>query len=126
MLLVHVAMELFSKTFYGPWSECWKSLNIAVLEFYPIVLSVIIWGHLMRNQHITFFTDNEALVHVINKSSSSLCHLCENWCLCAYKITYYFVHVMCPVLRMTWQTLCPVYRFRDFDVSLQHTCSSLQ
>lgn len=69
MLLVHVAMELFSKTFYGHWSECWKSLNIAVLEFYPIVLSVIIWGHLMRNQRITFFTNNEALVHVINKSS---------------------------------------------------------
>ena len=22
---------------------------------------------------------------------SSLCHLCDDWCLCAYKITYYFV-----------------------------------
>ena len=55
--------------FYGPWPDSWKSLNIAVLEFYPIVLSVIIWGHLMRNQRITFFTDNEALVHVINKKS---------------------------------------------------------
>ena len=55
--------------FYGPWPESCRSLNIAVLEFYPIVLSVIIWGHLMRNQRITFFTDNEALVHVINESS---------------------------------------------------------
>ena len=55
--------------FYGPWPESWRSLNIAVLEFYTIVLSVIIWGHLMRNQRITFFTDNEALVHVINESS---------------------------------------------------------
>ena len=55
--------------FYGPWPESWKSLNIAELEFYPIFLSVIIWGHLMRNQRITFFTDYEALVHVINKSS---------------------------------------------------------
>lgn len=52
---------------------------------------------------------------------SSLCHLCKDWCLCAYKITYYFVHGLCLVLRMTWQTLCPTYRFRDFDVSLQHT-----
>ena len=57
------------KWFYGPWPDSWKSMNIAVLEFYPIVLSVIIWGHFMRNQRITFFTDNEALVHVINKSS---------------------------------------------------------
>ena len=55
--------------FYGPWPDSWKPFNIAVLEFYPIVLSVIIWGHFMRNQRITFFTDNEALVHVINKNS---------------------------------------------------------
>ena len=54
---------------YGPWPDSWKSFNIAGLEFYPIVLSVIIWGHLMRNQRIIFFTDNEALVHVINKNS---------------------------------------------------------
>ena len=39
------------------------------IEFYPVVLIVIIWGHLMHNQRITFFTDNEALVHVINKNS---------------------------------------------------------
>ena len=55
--------------FYGPWPDSWKSFNIAALEFYPIVLSVIIWGPLMRNQRITFFTDNEALVHIINKNS---------------------------------------------------------
>ena len=24
--------------FYGPWPKSWKSLNIAVLEFYPIIL----------------------------------------------------------------------------------------
>ena len=54
---------------YRPWPDSWKSLYIAVLEFYPIVLSVIIRGHLMRNQRITFFTDNEALVHVINNKS---------------------------------------------------------
>ena len=25
--------------FYGPWPDSWKSFTIAVLEFYPIVLS---------------------------------------------------------------------------------------
>ena len=30
---------------YGEWPESWKSYNIAILEFYPIVLSVLIWGH---------------------------------------------------------------------------------
>lgn len=52
-----------------PFSETNGFTNIAVLEFCPIVLNVIIWGHFMRNQGITFFTDNEALVHVINKNS---------------------------------------------------------
>lgn len=30
---------------------------------------------------------------------------------------------MCLALRMTWQTLGPVYRFRDFNALLQHTSS---
>ena len=35
----------------------------------PNVLSLHLWGHEMQNQRILFFTDNEALVHVINKKS---------------------------------------------------------
>ena len=56
--------------FYGPWPEEWKKLNIVVLEFFPIVLSVHLWGHLMRNQRILFYTDNAALVEIINKTTS--------------------------------------------------------
>lgn len=47
----------------------WCHLNIAFLELYPIVLSLHLWGHEMQNQRIHFCTDNEALVHVINKQS---------------------------------------------------------
>ena len=54
---------------YGRWPESWTHLNIALLEFYPIVLSLFLWGHLMSNRCILFFTDNEALAHVINKQS---------------------------------------------------------
>ena len=54
---------------YGKWPSDWAYRNIAILEFYPIVLSLYLWGHLMENQCIVFFTDNEALVHVINKQS---------------------------------------------------------
>lgn len=54
---------------YGEWPDSWRHANIAFLEFYPIVLSLFLWGHTMRNQRILFFTDNEALVHVINKQS---------------------------------------------------------
>jgi hypothetical protein len=54
---------------YGEWPPHWLHRNIAVLEFFPIVLSLCLWGQKMRNQSILFFTDNEALVHVINKQS---------------------------------------------------------
>ena len=54
---------------YGAWPVEWTSFNIAFLEFYPIVLSLSLWGDEMRNRCILFFTDNESSVHVINKQS---------------------------------------------------------
>lgn len=64
---------------YGEWPQDWKNRNIAILEFYPIMLSLLLWGSQMKNQCIVFFTDNEALVHVINK------------CTCKDKILMIFV-----------------------------------
>ena len=58
------------KRCYGKWPDTWAYRNIAILEFYPIVLSLYLWGREMQNRCILFFTDNEALVHVINKQSS--------------------------------------------------------
>ena len=55
---------------FGEWPEHWKHINIVILEFYPTVLSVLMWGHLMRNQRIIFFTDNAALVDIINRATS--------------------------------------------------------
>ena len=49
----------------------WRHRNIAFLEFYPIVLSLYLWGQLIKDQHVLFFTNNEALVHVINRQT---CH----------------------------------------------------
>ena len=54
---------------YGEWPDSWRNRNIAYLEFYLIVLSLHLWGHEMQNRRVLFFTDNEALVHVINKPS---------------------------------------------------------
>ena len=49
----------------------WQSFNITLLELYPIVLAVNIWGPLWKNHCILFFTDNEALTAIINKQSST-------------------------------------------------------
>jgi len=59
-----------SQWFYGSFPDDWKTLNIMTLEFYPIILSVEIWGPLWKNHAILLFTDNEALVSVINKQTS--------------------------------------------------------
>ena len=55
---------------HGEWPAFWKGLNIILLEFYPSVLSVMLWGHLIQNQRITFYTDYAALVDIINKCTS--------------------------------------------------------
>jgi hypothetical protein len=56
-----------SRWFYGSFPDDWKVKNIMTLEFYPIILALEIWGSLWKNHCILFFTDNEALVSVINK-----------------------------------------------------------
>ncbi len=59
-----------SEWFFGAWPDDWKQLNITILEFYPIVLHVLLFGDKMRNQRITFFMDNAALVEIINRATS--------------------------------------------------------
>ena len=59
-----------SRWCFGKWPATWSYLNIAILEFYPMVLSLYLWGHAMCDRCMLFLTDNESLVHVINKQSS--------------------------------------------------------
>jgi hypothetical protein len=54
----------------GLWPINWQSLNIAILELYPIYLLLAIFAHKLQHSHITFYTDNQAVVHIINKQSS--------------------------------------------------------
>ena len=56
--------------FNGKWPDSWKSLNITTLELYPILAAIAVWGPGLANKSIEFWTDNAALVSVINKQSS--------------------------------------------------------
>jgi hypothetical protein len=56
--------------FWGTWDGSWRNQNITLLEFYPIVLSIQVWGHLFANKCLVFHTDNLALVSVINSQTS--------------------------------------------------------
>ena len=54
--------------FDGVWPDnFWRSLNIAVLELYPIFVALSYWQDILRNSTVKIFTDNNALVTVINK-----------------------------------------------------------
>ena len=61
--------------FCGLWPAKWRSHNVAVLELYPIVAAVHVWGHAWANKSVCFFTDNEALVPIINNQTSRDPHI---------------------------------------------------
>ena len=56
--------------FYGEWPASWKKLNIAFLELYPIVLSLELWCTNFKNKAIIFYSDNKAVVDIINNKST--------------------------------------------------------
>ena len=56
--------------FHGLWPTTWHGYNIAVLELFPIVIAVHIWGACMADKSVIFFSDNAAVVDIINKQSS--------------------------------------------------------
>ena len=65
----------FAAVFGGRWiqghfPEEWSSVNIAVKELLPIVLSVQLWGHQIQNTKILFMSDNQSVVFMINKKTS--------------------------------------------------------
>ena len=55
---------------FGEWPSAWKQFNIAILEFFPIFLAIEIWGLLMHDKCIVFFSDNQAVVDIINRQTS--------------------------------------------------------
>lgn len=56
---------------YSEWNSEWLGTNITVKELYPIVLAIELWGREITNMSICFNCDNEALVYVLNKHTSS-------------------------------------------------------
>ena len=53
--------------FAGEWPQDWKTLNIAVLEIFPILAALHTWEKKTENGNILIHTDNEAVVSVVNK-----------------------------------------------------------
>ena len=54
----------------GTWEPSCIGLNIAILELYPIVLAIHVWGKFFSNKCIHIHSDNMAVVGVLNSSTS--------------------------------------------------------
>lgn len=55
---------------YGSFPDHCRHMNTTLLELYPNVVAVSLWGHLMKNHCVRFFTDNLALVYILNRQTS--------------------------------------------------------
>ena len=56
--------------FSEKWTNEYKDYHISVKELFPIVIAVEIWGQVMANKKVCFFSDNMAVGQVINKQSA--------------------------------------------------------
>jgi hypothetical protein len=63
---------LGSSWFASEWPESLRqtNFNITVLELFPIVLAMEMWGSQFQNHKLLFLTDNEAVVSIIDETSS--------------------------------------------------------
>lgn len=56
------------------WPDCWLSLgytkNVVLLELFPILVSLDIWGVHLRNSRLLFHSDNKGVAYAINCLSS--------------------------------------------------------
>ncbi len=55
---------------FGVWPADWHKAgltsDITVLEYFPILVAIHIWGDELRNKKVLFKCDNSAVVHIIN------------------------------------------------------------
>ena len=86
--------------FQGKWTPEFLELSpsIAFCELYPVVVAVYCWAPQLANRKVRFRTDNESVVHIINKQSSScdkIMHLMRIFvCQCLrYNILFKAIHV---------------------------------
>ncbi|KAK3101174.1 hypothetical protein FSP39_001529 [Pinctada imbricata] len=66
---------LGEKWFSGKWTSEWANFHISVKELFPIVVAVLLWGIEMTNKRVCFFSENMAVVQVINKQTAKDPHL---------------------------------------------------
>ena len=81
--------------FQGRWPEdiIRRSLSIAWMEFFPVVVATAVWGHKLEGKRVIFRSDNESVVAIINKQSfpcPDIMHLVRIFVLQCLKYNLHF------------------------------------
>ena len=79
------------------WPQAWSGASIVVLELVPIVVAAAVWG--WQWQGVCFHSDNECVVSMVNKGSSSdsaLSHLmrCLSFFAAFFRFNFTALHVL--------------------------------
>lgn len=100
----------------GAWPESWAGTgwcrNLTLLEFFPFVMSVEIWGRQLCNCKLCFWTDNASVVSCINTLTSSsllVLSLPGTWCCVAWSLIFGFWLGMCRGWIIKLLTRCHVF-----------------
>jgi len=58
------------KWFNGKWRKSCANYSIAWMEFFPILVAVVLWGEELKGRRIVLRSDNQSAVNIINKQTS--------------------------------------------------------
>lgn len=64
-------VEWCADTWPQEWIDRGYCSNLTLLELFPIVVAIELWGGTMQNRRICFWSDNSSVVHGINNLTSS-------------------------------------------------------
>lgn len=53
------------------WRDCGFCANLVLLELFPIVVALELWGDCLANRRVCFWTDNMGVVFCVNKLTSA-------------------------------------------------------
>lgn len=85
--------------FCHEFSPDWLTYPITVREFLPIVVAIELWHNRLENRRIQFYSDNMAVVHIINKHTSkcpTLMKLMRRFMVSVLKYNIFFQAVHVP------------------------------
>ena len=108
---------LNQKWFNGLWHATQVSQSIAYKELFPVVLAAHVWGQEWSKNHITFRSDNEAVVSVLNSRTSrvpEMMRLLRSLLLAAARFNFSFSSLHIPGVDNSIADALSRFRWQEF------------